>query len=58
MKMDVRSLTELELEAVCGGVIDCTPPTKSGPDLTPVTDWRFVDLFGPHLLSWVQPAPR
>jgi hypothetical protein len=27
MKTDVRSLSDLELEAVCGGYIDCTSPT-------------------------------
>ena len=31
MKMDGRSLSDLELEVVCGGIINCTPPSEPIP---------------------------
>ena len=55
MKMDVRSLSDLELEVVFGGVINCTPPSEPIPADTRVGDWTFVDQFASRLPSWVRP---
>jgi hypothetical protein len=54
MKMDGRSLSDLELEVVCGGVINCTPPSEPIPAAR-AGDWTFVDQFASILPSWVRP---
>jgi hypothetical protein len=49
-----RELTAKELDAVSGGVINCTPPTEPIPTDVRVGDWTFVDQFASILPSWVR----
>jgi hypothetical protein len=54
---DIRPLSQLELNAVCGGVTEggCILPIKIVVLPVPGGDWVFVDQFASRLPSWVQP---